>query len=134
VGTGLAQLSSALPRQNIDIPGPGSLPSAYTIDGTPLSRSEVADIQWSEYNHHWMGVLVLAMGLLALLARTGHTKWAEYWPLLLIGIAIFIFVRGDPECWPLGRQGFWISWTHTEVFQHRIAALLCIALHCLRHF
>jgi putative copper resistance protein D len=123
----LAQLSSPFPGRKIDIPAVAPLPAAYTIDGAPLSRSEVADIGWSEYNHHWMGVLVLAMGLLALLARTGHAKWAEYWPLVLIGIAIFIFVRGDPECWPLGPQGFWISWTKTEVFQHRMAALLCIA-------
>ncbi len=127
IGPGLAQLSSAFPRQNIDVPAAATLPAAYTIDGAPLSRGQVADSQWSEYNHHWMGVLVLAMGLLALLARTGHARWAEYWPLLLIGIAIFIFVRGDPECWPLGPQGFWISWTKTEVFQHRVAALLCIA-------
>jgi len=123
----LAQLSSPFPGRKIDIPAVAPLPAAYTIDGAPLSRSEVADIGWSEYNHHWMGVLVLAMGLLALLARTGHAKWAEYWPLVLIGIAIFIFARGDPECWPLGPQGFWISWTKTEVFQHRMAALLCIA-------
>ena len=123
----LAQLSSPFPGRKIDIPAVAQLPAAYTIDGAPLSRSEVADSEWSEYNHHWMGVLVLAMGLLALLARTGHAKWAEYWPLVLIGIAIFIFVRGDPECWPLGPQGFWISWTKTEVFQHRMAALLCIA-------
>jgi copper resistance protein D len=123
----LAQLSSPFPGRKVDIPAVAQLPAAYTIDGAPLSRSEVADSQWSEYNHHWMGVLVLAMGLLALLARTGHAKWAEYWPLVLIGIAIFIFVRGDPECWPLGPQGFWISWTKTEVFQHRMAALLCIA-------
>jgi putative copper resistance protein D len=123
----LTQLSSAFPKPKFGTVTPASAAAAYTIDGEPLSRSEVADSEWSEYNHHWMGVLVLAMGLLALLARTGHAKWAEYWPLVLIGIAIFIFVRGDPECWPLGPQGFWISWTKTEVFQHRMAALLCIA-------
>jgi putative copper resistance protein D len=123
----LAQLSTPFPGKKIDVPATPTLAAAYTIDGAPLSRSELADIGWSEYNHHWMGILVLAMGLLALLARTGHAKWAEYWPLVLIGIAIFIFVRGDPECWPLGPQGFWISWTKTEVFQHRMASLLCIA-------
>jgi len=123
----VAQLSEPLPRQTFDVPNVGQIPAGYTIDGAPLSVRELADIQWSEYNHHWMGVLVLAMGALALLARTGRFKWAEYWPLVLIGIAIFIFVRGDPECWPLGPQGFWITWTKTEVFQHRMAALLCIA-------
>ncbi len=123
----LALLPSPFPGRQADVPFVAPLAAAYTVDGTPLSASQVADSEWSEYNHHWMGVLVLAMGLLALLARTGHAKWAEYWPLLLIGIAIFIFVRADPECWPLGPQGFWITWTKPEVFQHRMAALLCIA-------
>jgi copper resistance protein D len=123
----LAQLPSPFPGRNIAVPAVVAAPVAYSVDGAPLSARDVADTQWSEYNHHWMGVLVLAMGALALLARSGHAKWAEYWPLLLIGIAIFIFVRGDPECWPLGPQGFWITWTKPEVFQHRMAALLCVA-------
>jgi putative copper resistance protein D len=84
-------------------------------------------MKWSEYNHHWMGLIVIAMGALALLARTGRAPWAEYWPLLLIGIAIFIFLRGDPECWPLGPRSFWATWAKPEVFQHRAAALVCIA-------
>jgi putative copper resistance protein D len=86
----------------------------------------LADIQESESNHHWMGLVVLAMGVLALLARTGKFKWAEYWPLLLICIALFIFIRADTESWPIGPQGFWATWLHPEVFQHRLAALVCI--------
>ena len=95
-------------------------------DGAPLTLKALADIRESESNHHWMGLVVVAMGLLALLARTGKVKWAEYWPLLLISIAIFIFVRADTESWPIGPQGFWATWLHPEVFQHRLAALVCI--------
>ena len=73
-----------------------------------------------------MGVIVLAMGVLALLARTGHAKWAEYWPLLLIGIAIFIIVRADTEAWPLGPQSFWATCLRPEDLQHRLAALVCV--------
>ena len=73
-----------------------------------------------------MGIVVLAMGLLALLARTGKAPWAEYWPLLLICIAMFIFIRADTESWPVGPQGFWACWLKSEVFQHRVAALVCI--------
>ncbi len=123
----VAQLSTTpLHGQVISSPPGPPLPAAYTVDGTALSSGDLADIQWSEYNHHWMGVLVLLMGLMALLARTGKAPWAEYWPLLLIGIAVFIFLRGDPECWPLGPQGFWATWAKPEVFQHRLAALLCV--------
>jgi putative copper resistance protein D len=69
----------------------------------------------------------LAMGLLAVLARTGRAQWAEYWPLLLIGIAVFIFLQADSECWPVGWKGFEACWADPEVFQHRMAALVCLA-------
>jgi putative copper resistance protein D len=100
---------------------------AHTSEGLALSVRKIADMRWSEYNHHWMGLIVLGMGMLAFLARTGKAPWAEYWPLLMIGIAVFIFLRGDPECWPLGPKSFWSTWTTPEIFQHRAAALLCIA-------
>ncbi len=80
----------------------------------------------SESNHHWMGVIVLGMGLLALLARTGKAPWAEYWPLLLIGIAVFIILQADSECWPVGWKSVGACMVDPEVFQHRMAALVCI--------
>lgn len=99
---------------------------AYNVDGVPLTTRLINNSIESESNHHWMGVVVLAMGLLALLARTGKAPWAEYWPLLLIGIAIFIFLQADTECWPVGWKGFWVCWADPEVFQHRMAALVCV--------
>ena len=123
----VAQLTNTFPAPSVSSPAAPPLPVAYTADGTPLSLGDLADIQWSEYNHHWMGIVVLAMGLLALLAKTGRAKWAEYWPLLLIGIAVFIFLRADPETWPLGHKGFWVTWARPEIFQHRAAGLLCVA-------
>ena len=122
-----ADLSTKYPGRVIKPLDPGGAPAGYLTDGTPVSARVLNDMKWSEYNHHWMGVIVVAMGLLAVLARTGHAKWAEYWPLLMIGIAVFIFLRGDPECWPLGPRSFWATWAKPEVFQHRLAALLCIA-------
>jgi putative copper resistance protein D len=101
-------------------------PTARDLDGFPLSTKKINDAIESESNHHWMGLIVLAMGIFALLARTGKARWAEYWPLLLIGIAVFIFVQADSECWPVGWKGFWACWIDPESFQHRIAALLCV--------
>jgi putative copper resistance protein D len=106
---------------------PNNIPVAYNADGEPLSPQRIAWAMESESNHHWMGLVVLAMGLLALLARTGKAGWAEYWPLLLVGIAIFIFVQADTECWPVGAKGFWACWANPEAFQHRLAALVCVA-------
>jgi putative copper resistance protein D len=102
---------------------PGRAP-AENLDGVPLTARLINDAIESESNHHWMGLVVLAMGLLALLERTGKAPWAEYWPLLLIGIAIFIFVQADSECWPVGPKGFWACWVNPEAFQHRLAALV----------
>jgi putative copper resistance protein D len=98
----------------------------YNVDGVPLTSRLINNSIESESNHHWMGLVVLAMGLLALLARTGKAPWAEYWPLLLIGIAIFIFLQADTECWPMGWKSFGACWADPEVFQHRMAALVCV--------
>jgi copper resistance protein D len=101
-------------------------PPVYNVDGVPLTTRLINNSIESESNHHWMGLVVLAMGLLALLARTGKAPWAEYWPLLLIGIAIFIFLYADTECWPVGWKSLGACWADPEVFQHRMAALVCV--------
>jgi putative copper resistance protein D len=86
-----------------------------------------ADRKWSEYNHHWSGLFVLAMGVLALLHRTGRAGWARHWPLIFLGLAVFLFLRSDPGSWPLGPVGFWESMLFPEVLQHRVFILLVIA-------
>ena len=122
-----AELSTRHPGQVISADDPTRRTIAYTTEGMPVSLRSLNDMRWSEYNHHWMGLIVLGMGLLAVLARTGRAPWAEYWPLLMIGIAVFIFLRGDPECWPLGPKSFWTTWADPEITQHRLAAILCVA-------
>jgi putative copper resistance protein D len=104
----------------------GELPTGYDIDGNPLTARRVAVAMESQANHNWMGVIVLGMGVLALLARTGKAPWAEYWPLLLIAIAVFIVLYADSECWPVGWKSVGACMADPEVFQHRLAALVCI--------
>jgi len=86
-----------------------------------------ADRAWSEFNHHWAGIFVLAMGLLALVHAAGRVRWARHWPLVFLGLAGFLLVRNDPGAWPLGPLGFWESMRYPEVLQHRIFVLLVIA-------
>jgi len=107
-------------------PLPPPDPNAVNIDGVPLTPRFLNNTIESESNHHWMGLVVLAMGLLALLARTGKAPWAEYWPLLLIGIAVFIVLFADTECWPIGWKSVGACFADPEVFQHRVAALVCV--------
>ena len=61
-------------------------PQAAFVPGSgDLPPRNAADIAWSEYNHHWAGLFVVAIGLLALLQRAG-LRWARHWPLLFLGL------------------------------------------------
>ena len=96
------------------VPGSGDLPPR-----------NAADIAWSEYNHHWAGLFVVAIGILAILNQAG-LRWARHWPLLFLGLAAFLFFRSDPETWPLGDIGFFESFRDVEVLQHRAFVLLLV--------
>ena len=101
-------------------------PPAFVPGSGELPDRNAADIAWSEYNHHWSGLIVLLMGGLALLNRAG-IRWARHWPLSLLALAAFLFLRSDPEVWPLGEIGFWASLRDVEVLQHRVFVVLTIA-------
>jgi putative copper resistance protein D len=103
------------------------LPQSFVPGGTATHPNTPSDIAWSEYNHHWAGLTVVAIGLFALCWRTGRANWARHWPLLFLGLAAFIVLRADPENWPLGPNGFWESFADSEVLQHRAYAGLIAA-------
>jgi len=96
----------------------------------PTGASDETDRKWSEYNHHWAGLIVLAAGLLAFASRFRGMNWARFWPLSFAGLSVFILLRADPENWPLGPRPFWASFTSPDVLQHRAAAalILCFAV------
>jgi putative copper resistance protein D len=105
-----------------------SAPLAYAIGEPPAPPRNAADIAWSEYNHHWAGLFVLAMVALALAERRGRfAPAARHWPLVFLGLAAFIFFRADEGAWPLGRIGFWDSLRDPEIAQHKLAMLLIVA-------
>jgi putative copper resistance protein D len=109
--------------------GSGSLSTESFVPGQAGTRPNTpAEKAWSEYNHHWAGIIVLAVGLLALIAQAGHISWARHWPLAFLGLAVFLFLRSDPEVWPLGPNGFWVTFADPEVLLHRIFVLLVIGL------
>jgi putative copper resistance protein D len=92
--------------------------------------SDATDRKWSEYNHHWAGLIVLIAGLLAFASHFNLMRWARFWPATFAGLSIFILLRADPENWPLGPRPFWASFSAPDVLEHRAAALLilCFAI------
>ena len=115
-----------LPR--LTSPPVGQLLAAAAPIADTLSTRQPEEYAWSEYNHHTAGMFVFAMGLLAVLERSGRARWARHWPLLFLGLAAFLFVRNDPRAWPLGPAGFWESMVLPDVLQHRVTVLLVVAL------
>jgi putative copper resistance protein D len=115
-----AQLDAEAAAKNADhadaafVPGAGELPVR-----------NAADIAWSEFNHHWAGVFVVLIGVLALLNQAG-LRWARHWPLVFLGLAVFLFLRSDPEVWPMGDEGLLESLRDIEVLQHRFFVLLTV--------
>jgi putative copper resistance protein D len=107
--------------------GPLSTES-YVPGQTGTRLNTPAEKAWSEYNHHWAGIIVLSMGLLALLAQAGRVSWARNWPLAFFGLSVFLFLRSDPETWPLGPVGFWATLADPEILLHRFFAVLVIVL------
>jgi copper resistance protein D len=104
-----------------------SMPVSFVPGQMASHPNKPGDIAWSEYNHNWAGLIVCLMGILALLSRRRYFSWAKIWPLAFLLLAVFLFLRADPENWPLGPNGFWASFSEAEVLQHRAIVLLIIA-------
>ncbi|WP_034996918.1 copper resistance D family protein [Beijerinckia mobilis] len=100
------------------------VPQAYVPGEGIFLPISAEDIAWSEYNHHWAGVFVALIGLLALIEHFHWGRWARHWPLLFIVMAVFLFLRSDESAWPLGDVGFFASLRDPEVAQHRVFILL----------
>ncbi|MBU6497914.1 MAG: CopD family protein [Rhodospirillales bacterium] len=96
---------------------------AFIPGSGEIAPRNAADIAWSEYNHHWAGIFMLVIGLLAVANQAG-LRAARHWPLLFLVMAVFLFFRSDPEVWPLGEIGFFASLRDIEVLQHRFFVLL----------
>jgi copper resistance protein D len=97
---------------------------SYDTSAVAMAHNQDPDIAWSEYTHHWAGLIMLAIGMLAWLSRSSRFPWARHWPLGFIALAVFSFLRGDTENWPLGPISFWKSFYDPEVLMHRVYDVL----------
>jgi putative copper resistance protein D len=130
-----ARMHPQLPRMTSpalsQLTPPSSLETAVReTEFQATGGSDATDREWSEYNHHWAGLIVLIAGLLAFASHFNLMRWARFWPATFAGLSIFILLRADPENWPLGPRPFWASFSAPDVLEHRAAALLilCFAI------
>jgi putative copper resistance protein D len=93
------------------------------------SAAPVSDTDYSIFNHRGAGLFILFWGLTALVAglQWPRRTWVRFVPpLTLLGLVEFLFLRNDPEAWPIGPIGFWASLKDPEVFQHRVFVFLLL--------
>jgi putative copper resistance protein D len=118
----LSQLRRELNDRDADARALALVPGS----GVRLAYND-ADKLWSAFNHNWAGVFVLAGGLLALSTRLGF-RAGQNWPLVFLGLAVFLFIRADADAWPTGEIGFWESFRDPEILQHRAVLPLIVAI------
>jgi len=119
-----------------DMPGMQGTPAnGQTSSGTQnsplLDHSWCEDKTWSMFNHRSAGWFLLLWGLTALIAglQWPRRTWVRFAPpMVLFGLAEFLFFRNDPEAWPVGPMSFSASLHDPEDLQHRIFLLLVIAI------
>jgi putative copper resistance protein D len=85
---------------------------------------------WSNFTHNVAGLFLLAMAALAL-AGLIRPAWGQLWPLGLVGLGVFVFLRTSASegTWPFGSTGVLENaLADAEALQHRIGAGLALAL------
>lgn len=115
-------------------PAPDVSHDAHHEPASSGGQSEVSAVrggrQYSLFMHHTSGWAVLALSALLLADRLTYQRHR------LIGISIgcvwllfgvFLFIRADPEGWPIGPAGFLESFTMPtsgEWLQHKVLSLI----------
>ena len=90
--------------------------------------------EYSLFMHHSSGVALIVIGLLLLSDRLTRGRIAAIQlgiAFLWLGFGAHVFVRSDPEGWPIGPAGFLESLsmpTSREWIQHKLLSLIPMAL------
>jgi hypothetical protein len=128
--------ATSSPKGMADMPGMQAMPAnGQTSSGAQnsplLDHSWCEDKTWSMFNHRGAGWFLMLWGLTALIAglQWPRRTWVRFAPpMILFGLAEFLFFRNDPEAWPVGPMSFSASLHDPEDLQHRIFLLLVILI------
>ncbi len=85
---------------------------------------------YSEFNHHLSGLFVLFMGGLLALDAAGllGPRWLRLWPMSLLLLGGYLVVWSDRMAWPIGPLGLLASLSDGEIFQHKLYAVILLAM------
>ena len=121
----LARLSDLFMPRPPPTSSPGLGPGPW-----PALQQTAEDFAYSVFNHTWAGAALMVMAIGSFLEgwQDRRFRWARAWPMGFVLLAIFLFIRNDPEAWPFGPVGFLESMRIPEMVQHRVSVLLLLAL------
>jgi len=96
-------------------------------------EGSVAEIAYSEFNHHLTGILVLIIGFSELRHALAMSFWA--WtrfllPGALLTSGFFLLVWSDHDAWPIGSLSFMQTFfgSDPEIFQHKGYGILSLTV------
>jgi hypothetical protein len=111
-----------------------SQPSDSTISTAPSVDPNKAP---SEFNHHIAGWALMGVGLLVLASQFSDRLKAFRFvlPVLFVLVGLFLAAWSDGEIWPRGNLNWlWLLHHDAEARQHKVYALLLIAIGVLEYF
>ena len=107
------------------------LSSAETSVAHRASSEQDPDKLASELNHHLVGYVLIAIGMLVIAGQSSR-RWRPLhyvWPFLFIAGGLFLAVWSDDEIWPRGNLSWtWLIHHDAEARQHKIYAVLLIVM------
>lgn len=132
-GEGMAAgVGASFTEGEIELPN-ASTDSHHHYASADIPTQHVEGRPYSLFMHHATGYMLLAIGILLAIDRSTYSSYrllpyaiGSMWTLF----SLFIFIRADPDGWPMG-SGFWDSWTmptHVEWLQHKLLSLIPLIL------
>lgn len=104
-----------------------ALPAAAAETSILPKASETGgsvEVSWMDDPHHWAALAVIAVGLLALLARSRRLRYARNWPLLFPVLGLILFLMSDSQYWPIGTGSLLSSFLDPVILPHRLIEVL----------
>ena len=99
---------------------------------SPTGMTAEEEDAYSLFMHRSSGLALAVIGLLMLADRIRPRNWFRIAiALIWLGFGLHLFVRSDPEGWPIGPAGFLESFsmpTAGEWVQHKLLSLIPLAL------